>query len=70
MELIPRPTPLGAGGMAEWLHTFRNGVLDTLPESSREDVVRETTDLLAGALRDREGNWTANYVRLRFIAKR
>lgn len=70
IELIPRPTPLGAGGMTEWLHTFRSGVLDTLPESVREDIVRETTDLLAGALRDREGNWTADYVRLRFIATR
>ncbi len=70
MELIPRPTLLSTGGMAEWLRTFRRGVLDTLPESTRETIVSETTGLLARALRDSEGNWTADYVRLRFIAKR
>ena len=68
IELIPRPTPLGEGGMTEWLKTFRRGVLETLPESARETVVQETVELLASALRDEEGNWTADYVRLRFIA--
>lgn len=70
MELIPRPTPLGAGGMRGWLETFRNGVLDQLPDSLREKVVEETVSLLAGALRDEEGNWTADYVRLRFVARK
>lgn len=70
IALIPRPTPLGQGGMAEWLRMFRKGVLDSLPESVREDVVKETVDLLAEALRDEEGNWVADYVRLRFVAAR
>ena len=70
IALIPRPTPLGQGGMAEWLRMFRKGVLDSLPESVREDVVKETVDLLAEALRDEEGNWMADYVRLRFVAAR
>ena len=69
IALIPRPTPLGAGGMAEWLKTFRRGVLDSVPESLRETIVRETVDLLANVLRDGEGHWTADYVRLRFIAR-
>jgi len=68
IALIPRPTPLGEGGMTEWLKTFRRGVIETLPESARETVVRETVELLAPVLRDEEGNWTADYVRLRFIA--
>ena len=68
IALIPRPTPLGEGGMKEWLRTFRRGVIDSLPESLRETVVNETVDLLANVLRDDEGNWTADYVRLRFIA--
>lgn len=68
ISLIPRPTPLPESGMAGWLRTFRRGVLDSLPESLRETVVEETTALLAPALRDEEGNWTADYVRLRFIA--
>ena len=69
IALIPRPTPLAEGGMTEWLRTFRRGVLDTLPESLRETVVEETAALLAPALRDEEGNWVADYVRLRFVAR-
>jgi trans-aconitate methyltransferase len=68
IELIPRPTPLAEGGMAEWLRTFRRGVLDSLPEELREPVIAETTALLAPALRDEDGNWIADYVRLRFVA--
>ena len=68
MILFPRPTPLGAGGMAAWLNTFCRGALDTLPEHLRETAVAETVALLAPALCDEEGNWTADYVRLRFLA--
>jgi SAM-dependent methyltransferase len=69
IALIPRPTPLAEGGMTEWLRTFRRGVLDALPEALRETVVEETAALLAPALRDEEGNWVADYVRLRFVAR-
>ena len=69
IELIPRPTPLAEGGMSDWLRTFRRGVLDSLPEELRETVVAETTELLAKALRDEEGKWVADYVRLRFVAR-
>ncbi len=68
IALIPRPTPLPSDGMAGWLRTFRRGVLDKLPADLRDSVVEETSTLLARALRDEEGNWTADYVRLRFIA--
>jgi SAM-dependent methyltransferase len=68
MALIPRPTALPESGMAGWLRTFRAGVLDALPEAMRETVVEETVELLAAALRDEAGEWTADYVRLRFIA--
>ena len=67
MTLIPRPTPLAASGMRAWLRTFRAGVLESLPEDLRDTVVEETAALLAPALRDEEGNWIADYVRLRFI---
>ncbi len=67
MELIPRPTPL-PNGMEAWLTTFRNGVLDLLSPTDRSDVLQEVTDLLAHVLRDSDGAWTADYVRLRFIA--
>jgi SAM-dependent methyltransferase len=68
MALIPRPTPLPESGMTGWLRTFRRGVLDGLPEALRETVIEETAALLAPALRDEEGHWTGDYVRLRFIA--
>ncbi|KAA6459199.1 methyltransferase domain-containing protein [Acidobacteria bacterium AB60] len=69
IELIPRPTPLGTGGMEGWLWTFRRGVLESVPEPIRALVVAEICDLLATALRDEQGNWTADYVRLRFLAR-
>ncbi len=69
IDLISRPTPLAEGGMAAWLRTFRSGVLTALPENLRETVIAETCALLAPALCDEDGNWTADYVRLRFIAR-
>jgi hypothetical protein len=65
---FPRPTPLGEGGMAAWLRIFSRGALNSLPAHLRETVVEGTTALLAPALRDEDGRWTADYVRLRFIA--
>jgi hypothetical protein len=68
MALVPRPTLLRESGISGWLRTFRKGVLDTLPESMRETVISETSELLVPALRDEEGKWVADYVRLRFVA--
>ena len=70
ISLIPRPTKLPENGMEGWLRTFRRGVLESLPQDVREAVVKETVELLAPVLRDEEGNWTADYVRLRFVACR
>jgi ubiquinone/menaquinone biosynthesis C-methylase UbiE len=69
LELIPRPTPLPAG-MESWLNTFRNGVLDQLTPADRAQALAETVALLTPILCDAEGNWTADYVRLRFAATR
>lgn len=68
IQLIPRPTPLAAG-MRAWLQTFRRGVLEAIPDSAREAVITETVSLLEPVLRDEDGNWTADYVRLRFLAR-
>jgi trans-aconitate methyltransferase len=67
--LIPRPTLLPESGMEGWLGTFRR-VLDALPAALRATVIAETTALLAPVLRNEDGQWTADYVRLRFIARR
>jgi trans-aconitate methyltransferase len=69
MALIPRPTPLPESGMSGWINTFRRGVLESLPEEARDKIVNEAVRLLAPALRDEGGNWIADYVRLRFIAR-
>lgn len=67
IELIPRPTPLPKG-MDSWLNTFRNGVLDKLAPGDRATVLAQTIALLEPVLRDADGNWSADYVRLRFRA--
>jgi len=69
IQLIPRPTPLPASGMQGWLTTFRRGVLEAIPQELRPAVLEETVALLEPVLRDEQGNWTADYVRLRFIAR-
>lgn len=70
-RIIPRPTPLPTG-IRGWLKTFRAGFLDEagVPEAARERVVDEVEALLAPALRDSAGNWCADYVRLRWQARK
>ncbi|MBB5316315.1 class I SAM-dependent methyltransferase [Tunturibacter empetritectus] len=67
IALIPRPTPL-PNGMESWLNTFRNGVLDRLNPHDRTAALTDTIALLEPILRDADGNWIADYVRLRFHA--
>jgi trans-aconitate methyltransferase len=67
MELQPRPTPLKMD-MEQWLRIFRKGALGRLNEKDREDAVADTAKLLETILRDSDGNWTGDYVRLRFAA--
>jgi trans-aconitate methyltransferase len=69
ITLTPRPTPL-ASGMAAWLETFRSSVLELLPQERRAGAIEQIVALLKPALCDREGHWTADYVRLRFLARR
>jgi len=69
ITLTPRPTPLPSG-MADWLRTFRSSVLEQLPASERPVAIEHIVSLLKPVLCDREGNWTADYVRLRFKARR
>jgi len=65
--LYPRPTPLRTG-MEAWLQTFRAPFFNQFAAARRREVVAYVVDLLAPSLRDEEGNWTADYVRLRFEA--
>ena len=67
IALIPRPTPLPTG-IRGWLETFEHETLTHMSESNREAFVREVEDLLRPEICDTQGNWTAHYVRLRFLA--
>jgi trans-aconitate methyltransferase len=69
ITLIPRPTPLESG-MALWLATFRRSVLELLPEAERAGAVEQIVALLKPVLSDQQGHWSADYVRLRFLARR
>jgi trans-aconitate methyltransferase len=68
IELIPRPTALPDSGMRGWLETFRRGLFERLPDSERDATLDETIRLLQPALCDDLGRWTADYIRLRFLA--
>lgn len=67
LELIPRPTLLPTG-MEAWLEVFADPFLLGLQAEDRESVRREAMGLLEPVLCDPVGNWTADYVRLRFAA--
>jgi trans-aconitate methyltransferase len=69
VQLIPRPTPLPAG-MRAWLETFANPFCAALPEDQKEDYLDEATEMLKPVLCDERGRWTADYMRLRFLARK
>lgn len=69
IELIPRPTPL-ATGIEGWLETFRAPFFAQFPEKDRNAVRRQVISLIEPSLCDDSGNWTADYVRVRFAAQK
>ncbi len=69
IALLPRPTPLPAG-LRPWLETFARGLLALLPDDQRGAFVDEVVDSCRPHLCDARGNWTADYVRLRFAARK
>jgi trans-aconitate methyltransferase len=69
IALIPRPTPLPTA-MEGWLETFGAPFFGRLPAADRSVALNEVVALLRPVLCDGEGNWTADYMRLRFAAHR
>ncbi len=69
IELYPRLTPLPTG-IRGWLATFAGPMIDVLPEAERAPLVDDVERLLRPVLCDTAGRWTADYVRLRLIARR
>jgi trans-aconitate methyltransferase len=69
IELIPRPTLLPTG-MRGWLETFAISFMKGLPGEKRSEFLDAATEKLRPALCDSNGKWTADYVRLRFLARK
>jgi trans-aconitate methyltransferase len=69
MELIPRPTKL-PGDILGWLQVFAQPFTKAVIETERPRFLAEVRDALASSLRGSEGHWFADYVRLRFKARK
>jgi trans-aconitate methyltransferase len=69
IALIPRPTPL-PNGMRGWLKTFAGPFLKPFPESFHEHLLGEAEVIMKPVLCDKDGNWYADYVRLRVSANK
>ena len=69
IDLIPRPTAL-PGSVSGWLETFAQPYTSALPAAGRQEFTGEIVDALRPLLCDADGNWTADYVRLRFLAEK
>jgi len=64
--LVARPTPLPTG-MEGWLMTFRPPFFAQFGEK-QDEVIAWVTDLLEPVLRASDGQWFADYMRLRVAA--
>jgi trans-aconitate methyltransferase len=69
IALIPRPTPL-PGDILGWLETFAQSFTAAVPEPQRAAFLEEVKEALRPQLCDTAGQWTADYVRLRFAAEK
>ena len=67
IAIHPRPTPV-ASGMEAWLETLAAPALGVLPDAMRAEARARVAALVRPALCDANGNWTADYARLRFRA--
>jgi len=67
IALIPRPTLL-PGDVGGWLRTFAQSYTRSLSVIEREEFIAEVVETSRPKLCDEHGNWTADYVRLRFSA--
>lgn len=69
IPIVPRPTAVPAG-LETWLDTFAEDFFAPLSPADRADTRGEVVALLRPVLMDERGTWIADYVRLRFRARR
>ena len=65
--LVPRPTPL-PGDVVGWLETFAQAFTAALSAEDQHEFLAAVRERLRPQLCDAQGQWTADYVRLRFHA--
>jgi trans-aconitate methyltransferase len=68
IELVPRITPVP--DMGGWIETFAAPFFAALDADERIAARNEAVEMLRPFLCDRAGAWTADYVRVRFAARR
>ncbi len=69
IALFPRPTPL-PGNITGWLETFAESFTSALAPTERLKFIMEVQEALCAELCGEDGQWTADYVRLRFAANK
>ncbi len=67
MDRFNRPTPLPKDAKA-WLQTFRKNYLEELDPADVPVFLEEVQEAVRPQLCGPDGKWTADYVRLRFLA--
>lgn len=69
LHLMHRPTVL-PGDIEGWLETFACGFLHRHAAPERRAIIAEVREALRSRLRSANGEWVADYVRLRFAARK
>jgi trans-aconitate methyltransferase len=67
IAVFPRPTPLPTD-ITNWLDMFARSFTASLPLDDQGPFIEEVRERLRPDLCDANGNWTADYIRLRFAA--
>jgi trans-aconitate methyltransferase len=69
MQQFERPTPL-PGDVTAWVEVLGRSFLQALPQAERASFLSEVREELRPALQRADGSWFADYVRLRFVARK
>ena len=69
IQRFERPTPLG-GDILPWLKIFTQSFTRAVSLGGRDDIYKEIADRLESDLKDQNGCWFIDYVRLKFKARR
>ena len=69
IDLIERPTPL-ATGIIDWLNVFAEHATSSMSVDEKHNFLAQVEQLVKPSLYTEKGGWVADYVRLRFSARK